>query len=146
MKVAISTMLLHRIRALAQADAREICGLLLGQSGRIDAILPAPNVAADPHRHFEIDPAVLIAAHRAARKGGGRIIGHYHSHPSGSPFPSATDAARAAADGAYWMIVASGEVRLWRAGIDGPSGVAFAAMQLVVVDEAGVASPGPAAH
>ena len=104
---------------LAANSADEVCGLLLGEGSRIDAILPAANRAPDPARHFELDPVVLIAAHRSARDGGPSVIGHYHSHPSGSAVPSQTDAECAATDGQLWLIVAGGEARLWRAGRDG---------------------------
>ena len=125
MSVTISSLLRDRIVALAAADDGEICGLLLGQAGRIEAIAPAANVAADPARHFELDPAVLIAAHRAARSGGPRVIGHYHSHPSGVAIPSATDAACAMPDGTLWLIVAGEAVRLWRAQPGRGGAVAF---------------------
>jgi proteasome lid subunit RPN8/RPN11 len=116
MTVAISRALLDEIRALAAARDDEVCGLLLGRADRIEAIRPAANVAPDPSRHFEIDPAMLIAAHRQARAGGPAVIGHYHSHPSGVTAPSATDAACAAPDGSLWLIVAGEEATLWRAG------------------------------
>ncbi len=124
MTVRISRRLLDQVQALAGCQATEICGLLLGEAGRIDAILPAANVALDPARHFELDPAVLLAAHRAARAGGAKIVGHYHSHPSGVAVPSATDAACAAPDGSLWLIVAGGAARLWVAG-PGEGGVRF---------------------
>lgn len=92
----------------------ERCGLLLGEE-HIDDVRFAPNVADDPLRHFELDPTVLIAAHKAARAGGARILGHYHSHPSGKPVPSVTDARHAVADGSLWLLVARGEATLWRA-------------------------------
>lgn len=116
MNVTIARPALARVMALAAASGQEVCGLLLGTPDRIDGILPAPNVAADPARHFELDPAVLIAAHRAARSGGPAIVGHYHSHPRGAPVPSPTDQACATPDGSLWLIVAAGVARLWRAG------------------------------
>lgn len=116
MIVGISRSLLEQIVALAAADQHEVCGLLLGTADRIEAIIPAANVAADPARHFELDPAALIAAHRATRSGGRAIIGHYHSHPSGIAAPSATDAACATADESLWLIVGGGEATLWRTG------------------------------
>lgn len=119
MKVAISRGLMEQIVALAAESRNEVCGLLLGTRGRIDAIVPAANVAPDPARHFELDPAVLIRAHRAARSGGPAVVGHYHSHPSGLAVPSVTDAECAAPDGSLWLIVAGGEARLWLAGRDG---------------------------
>lgn len=135
MDVRISRTLLEEILGAAAGQGLEICGLLLGRAGRIDAILPAANVAAEPARHFELDPAVLLRAHRAARAGGPRVVGHYHSHPSGQPVPSATDAACAAPDGSLWLIVGAGAARLWRAvpgeGIDA-SAVRFDAVELLV--------------
>ena len=103
----------------ARAHPRECCGLLLGQGGRIERAQPAANVHPDPQRHFEIDPAALIAAHRAARAGGAEVLGYYHSHPTGDPAPSATDRASAARDGRVWAICASGAVRWWRDGANG---------------------------
>jgi proteasome lid subunit RPN8/RPN11 len=132
MMVRISRRLLGQVQTLAAAEATEICGLLLGEAGRIDAILPAANVAADPARHFELDPAVLLAAHRAARAGGPKIVGHYHSHPSGVAEPSATDAACAAPDGRLWLIVAGDAARLWVAAA-GEDGLAFVESRLEVI-------------
>ncbi len=118
--VEISSELLQRIKdAGANSPGEEICGLLLGDTDRVSAILPCRNVAAAPARRFEIDPAALLAAHRAARGGGGRPIGHYHSHPNGVALPSACDAHDAAPDGSLWLIVAGGLVRGWRAVADG---------------------------
>ena len=119
--------------ALATADADEICGLLLGQAGEIGDIRPAANVAPDPARHFELDPAVLIAAHRRARLGGPVVIGHYHSHPSGQAIPSITDAACAAPDGSLWLIVAGREARLWLAGPGEGLGVRFIPVPLDIM-------------
>ena len=107
---------------LSQAHAahpREACGLLLGRNGRIDEARPCANVHATPETHFEIDPQALVDAHRAAREGGAEVIGYYHSHPHGSPEPSATDRANATGDGRVWAIVGQGKVGWWRDGIGG---------------------------
>ncbi|HEX7781861.1 MAG TPA: M67 family metallopeptidase [Sphingobium sp.] len=122
MNVRISRLLLDRITALAAEQQTEICGLLLGAGDVCTAIVPAANVAADPARHFEIDPATLIAAHREARRGGPAILGHYHSHPSGMAEPSATDAAAAHSDGMLWLILAGDARGFWRAGQGGLHG------------------------
>ncbi|MGE4323731.1 MAG: M67 family metallopeptidase [Sphingobium sp.] len=149
MMVEIASRLMEQILDAATRDPAEICGLLLGGAGRIDTVLPAANVAPDPRHHFELDPVVLIAAHRAARTGGPRVMGHYHSHPSGDPVPSATDAANAVSDGTLWLIVAGRSARLWIAGAGG-GGVVFTEARLVVRCDAtgasGVASPDAAAH
>lgn len=116
MNVEISRALLDRILADAGASRAEVCGLLLGWPGRIEAAEPAANVHPDPLRFFELDPAALFAALRRARGGGPVLIGHYHSHPTGLAEPSAVDAAAAdAATGLLWMIIADGDVGLFRA-------------------------------
>lgn len=107
------------LHAAEQAHPSEACGLLFGTDTRIEAARPASNVHPEPARHFEIDPAALIAAHKAARAGGPELIGYFHSHPNGLARPSATDAAMASGDGRIWAIAAGGDVSLWR---DAPSG------------------------
>ena len=115
MPVTVPSILLEEVKhAASMARSIEICGLLFGAPDRIDAVRPTANVAADPAATFEIDPAALFAAHRAERAGGPRLIGCYHSHPNGSPTPSARDAA-AAEPGKLWLIIGGGEARLWRA-------------------------------
>jgi len=101
------------------AAPHECCGLLLGRAGRIEQALRCANVHAQPASHFEIDPAVLIAAHKAARAGGPMVLGYYHSHPNGRAQPSATDRADAARDGRIHAIIANGSVSWWR---DSPQG------------------------
>jgi desampylase len=107
----------------AAAHPLECCGLLFGDNGIIHQMQLVANVAADPAKHFELDPQALIAAEKAARAGvGGEtlpILGYFHSHPSGDCSPSVTDAAQAAPDGRLWVIVAGGEIKAWRAVADG---------------------------
>jgi proteasome lid subunit RPN8/RPN11 len=115
MQMTIARLLLDQILAWAAADpGREVCGLLFGDGQRIDEAQPTRNVSATPERTFEIDPQSLFAAIRAEREGGPRLIGHYHSHPSGSAIPSACDA-EMAEPGRFWLIVSGGGAQLWRA-------------------------------
>lgn len=115
MKTRISRSVLDAILAEAAASpAREVCGILLG-APLISGHRPAENVAANPADSFEIDPAALFAAIRAERAGEGAVAGYYHSHPSGSPEPSARDRAMAAVDGRLWIIVGGGAAKGWRA-------------------------------
>ncbi|MFS0736113.1 M67 family metallopeptidase [Sphingomonas sp. 1P06PA] len=118
MAIEISRQVLARILAHAAGDPEwEVCGLLFGQPDRIDVAEPARNIAPSPADSFELDPAQLIAAHRAARAGGPAVIGHYHSHPGGRAVPSMRDA-DAARGGELWLIVADGEAAAFRAEAD----------------------------
>lgn len=146
MEHRISTSLLDPIIAAATASTTEICGLLLGRNAAVTAAIACRNVAADPHRRFEIDPAALIAAYRQARTGGDAVIGHYHSHPGGLPVPSACDAAAAAADGAIWLIVGGGGWRAWRAVADGAVQGRFDPLPLVVAPPCAAESAPPEGH
>lgn len=101
--------------AAAQALPEEVCGLLVGQDGEVADLVPARNVARDPRRSFEIDPATLLATYREARGRGQRVLGHWHSHPNGRAAPSARDAARALDNGQIWLIIAGDTLTAWRA-------------------------------
>lgn len=92
-----------------QAWPAEVCGFLLGwrTAGRIVITdhRPMPNVSPNPKR-FQIDPAAQIALFRHLRQTGqeDRLIGPYHSHPSGNPRPSVYDQPFAAQQ--LWLIAA----------------------------------------
>lgn len=114
------------LKAAEEAHPNEACGLLLGTGTQIETALPAANVHPEPQRHFEIDPAALIAAHKAARAGGPQVLGYFHSHPNGLARPSATDAASASSDGRIWAIAASGAISLWRDAASGFEALSYA--------------------
>nr|WP_294095899.1 Mov34/MPN/PAD-1 family protein [Sphingomonas sp.] len=115
MRVRISRCVVELIqRAAREAHPREACGLLFGDADEISHAQVAANVADQPERMFEIDPAALFAALKAERAGGATIVGYWHSHPSGKPAPSARDAEMALADGKLWLIVSSSGMALWR--------------------------------
>jgi proteasome lid subunit RPN8/RPN11 len=110
MRIALPPALRAQILAAAQAAAPgECCGLLEGlvEEGvaRIAAVHAARNLSVDPHL-FQIDPADHIAAQKAARGNGHKIIGCYHSHPGGRAEPSAVDMANAQQNDFIWLIAA----------------------------------------
>ncbi len=115
MVVAVTRGVLARLREeAARAAPRECCGVLLGRDEMIDEAQPATNIAVHPEIRFEIDPAVLLAVHKAAREGGPSVLGYYHSHPVGHPVPSATDCEHASGDRRIWAIIANEEIAFWR--------------------------------
>ena len=133
MGIAVSrSVLIGTAQISVDCAPREACGLLYGTGDAITGWQAVENVAEDPERRFEIDPAALFAALRAERAGGPALVGYWHSHPSGDPRASATDAAMAAADGKLWLIVAGEAVALWRAGESGAVHGRFEAVEIVV--------------
>jgi proteasome lid subunit RPN8/RPN11 len=87
----------------------EGCGLLVGRGDRIvrvRQIIPAENLERERRNdRFELDPRVRFAAERALRGTPDRVLGHWHSHPNGSPSPSSIDIARAYEPEMIWLIV-----------------------------------------
>ena len=115
------------------AFPRECCGLIEGawheDFAKATMVHAARNVAAQNDR-FEIDPRDHFAALKQARGRSGTLIGCYHSHPNGSPTPSATDRDGAGEENFLWLIAAL-EHR------DGPVGLAafvYSAGGFVFVD------------
>ena len=130
MALHISSGLHTQLLAVAAATpAEEVCGLLFGE-GRIEDFQLTTNEAADPSRWFEIDNASLIAAMRAQRAGGPKLIGHFHSHPQGRAEPSSTDLAQASLDGQIWLIIAGEHMRAWRL----TEGNGFDEIDLIMID------------
>lgn len=114
-----------QLNALAEAAfPREACALLIGREHgdgviEIVEIVPAENIAATPNAEFELDPAAHVAVLRRLREANSveRLVGHWHSHPNGSPQPSEKDAAMVHDPGLIWAIsaVAAGRVTSLRA-------------------------------
>lgn len=121
--ILLPARLADQLAALARtAYPDEACALLVGApdsaSGtvpmpdlrpalrRIAEIVPARNVAADPRRGFEVDPATQVALRRRLRENpdAGVLLGHWHSHPDGPAIPSRTDAAMIYEPGLCWLI------------------------------------------
>ncbi|MBB5687152.1 M67 family metallopeptidase [Sphingobium boeckii] len=123
----------------AGSPTREVCGLLLGDEGRILDVVAAANVAAEPETRFEIDPAILFAAIRAERLGGPRVIGHYHSHPNGIAAPSQRDAADAGDRARLWLVIAKKQTTLWHSGVVTGLHGCFAPLELSIESGCAVA-------
>ena len=136
-EVVVGSPVLQAVRDSAcTAAPHEACGLLLGRAepGRfvLTTCVPSRNIASDPVRRFEVDPAVRLRVHREARRGGEPMIGLYHSHPAGSAAPSAVDRRCLYEPGLVWLITGpdpSWEIRAWLALTDD-----FRELPLVVAD------------
>jgi len=102
----------------------EAVALLLGtieaEHWQVQQLHPAPNIASDPVRFFELDPAAWLRADAIAHASGCAIIGVIHTHPVGLAYPSAHDARSGPSLGqqmvfAIWAIEQGHPViRTWR--------------------------------
>lgn len=118
--VKMSRMLATRLlfEAQKQPDA-EVCGFLSQRDGIPYEIYPVTNVAADPARRFEMDPAGQIAALRNMRDRGEEMLAIYHSHPSAPPEPSVHDLEGLGYPQALYLIISLNikgvlEMRAWQ--------------------------------
>jgi desampylase len=103
--VAITQAALDTITAHAESEhPRECCGLLIGTAQAILKAVPVENVASDPFRRYEIAPEAYLAEVRRCREQGGAVVGAYHSHPLGTPEPSATDLELAFSDFIFMIV------------------------------------------
>jgi proteasome lid subunit RPN8/RPN11 len=110
---------LDRVVAHARAALPdECCGILVGGGDRVVEVVSTENVAADPRRHFLIDPKAHIDTRRHARGRGLQVVGFYHSHPRSDARPSAIDLAEASYPGLLYLIVGLApeppEIRVYR--------------------------------
>ena len=107
------------VRAAAETPSVEICGLLVDAGQGLTAHL-TPNRHPEPERGFAICDAAHARIQREARARGGRIVGCFHSHPSGDTAPSEMDLLAAHEDGFIWLICApDGRLQAWRARMRG---------------------------
>ncbi len=104
---------LKRMSAAAVAAyPAECCGLLVGvletkALWRVTQVVPTYNLWAEKRNdRFAIDPVTYIALRRCLRGRQEHLIGHYHSHPNGPAYPSATDLAMGFEPELVWVIVA----------------------------------------
>jgi [CysO sulfur-carrier protein]-S-L-cysteine hydrolase len=92
----------HVRRALPQ----EAVGLLGGtSSGRVDIVLPLPNIAGD-ERTFFADPFAQFTALNRLRRNAQELLAIYHSHPGGGTDASQVDLEYARAWSCAHVIIA----------------------------------------
>lgn len=81
----------HIVRQAQDDLPYEICGLVVGQKGIAQQIIPIPNRSETPEIHFVMDAMALLLAYKEIDIGGDELLAVYHSHPKSDPIPSQTD-------------------------------------------------------
>jgi proteasome lid subunit RPN8/RPN11 len=86
----------------------ETCGILFGQVSQsrvmAEGFSVIRNAARNPSESFRFSPGEWTKAFYEAQNNGRTIVGYFHSHPGGSPLPSAEDTAGWLPWGTYWIV------------------------------------------
>lgn len=124
MQFHLPAALLQAIECHAQATfPEECCGLIIGWQDDANyqavELLPSPNVSSgDRTRTFEIDPQIRFDCIRGERENrfpdGAKLIGFYHSHPSGPATPSQTDRKMVFEPDLIWIITGNGQTNAFK--------------------------------
>jgi proteasome lid subunit RPN8/RPN11 len=89
----------------------ECCGLLAGTtSDLVSFVYPLTNAERSPVA-YTIEPYEHYRAWKHAEANGWSLIGAFHSHPQGPPFPSPTDLRLAVEADWIYVIVSGGQMR-----------------------------------
>ncbi len=112
----IPKILLEQTLSHLHSEApREGVGLWVGKGGRVERIIPLPNVHPRPSSAYKAEPQALIRVVQGLEREGLELIAIYHSHPKGSVHPSQTDKTQA-----FWRVpyvilaLETGEVRAYK--------------------------------
>jgi proteasome lid subunit RPN8/RPN11 len=99
---------LKMLRHVQTCMPMEACGLLGGQSGKVERVIPVENIAQELTR-FRMDPHGQIEAMLSLDANGETLIGIYHSHPTGPSSMSRTDVDEAAYPEAVHLVWSPGD-------------------------------------
>lgn len=75
---------------VARCSPEEACGLLAGTGETVKAIFRVTNRVHSLTR-FEMDPKEQLKIFNLLEESHQELLGIYHSHPAGPPYPSETD-------------------------------------------------------
>lgn len=105
-KITLPRTIVNTILKLAQSRTeKEICGLISKKPDGEMKLYPIDNIASDPERFFEMDPAETISSMKHMRKENAELFAIFHSHPHSPAFPSKTDIEQAGYPDALYLII-----------------------------------------
>jgi proteasome lid subunit RPN8/RPN11 len=106
----------------------EICGLMGGQNGQVETIVPVPNASRSPQTSFEMERQAMVDSIIQFQRSGQEVVAIYHSHPENVAVPSESDIGQATWPDAVYLIVGLSnrdqpDIRAWtiRQGIVQPA-------------------------
>ncbi|TNE41337.1 MAG: M67 family peptidase [Alphaproteobacteria bacterium] len=111
MKLILPTIEKAKLSAHARdCWPEEACALLVGAGSddarRVTRSVLTANIADNPARAFEVDPAARLRLEKELMEKPEELIGIFHSHPEGPAAPSASDADAVMEPDLFWLIAA----------------------------------------
>jgi len=98
--------IVNGILTLAQSKTeQEVCGLISQDASQKMRLIPIANIATEPKKFFEMDPASTINAIKSIRESDSELFAIFHSHPHSPAYPSKTDIEQAGYPEALYLIV-----------------------------------------
>lgn len=97
--------------------AKEVCGVLLGNLGKVEKVTPIPNID-NSAALYTMDPVELNRVFNVADESGLELMGIYHSHLGGPAMLSLIDIQKITLDVPI-IVVTPTEARCWYVGKDG---------------------------
>ena len=108
MEHAAITLSSHLLSAMIDHARRELpnecCGVLIGQHGVFERVIPVTSVHPAPDAYF-MSPEEQVEIFTELGEGSGSLLGIYHSHPKGPVSPSGMDISLAFHPDAVYFIV-----------------------------------------
>ena len=93
----------HMKDQITQCLPEEACGLLFGNDGKVEAVIPITN-GLHSQTQFRMDPGEQVKTLLDMEARGKELIAIYHSHPTGPDHPSQKDNAEFTYPGTIYLI------------------------------------------
>jgi proteasome lid subunit RPN8/RPN11 len=105
-EIQLSRKITNQLLHLAQISPnQEICGLIGSSNGIASTCYPIQNIAEQAETRFQLEPKQQIEALSTMRDNEESLFAIYHSHPSATATPSATDIKLASYPDAIYLII-----------------------------------------
>ena len=108
MELESITLASHLRNAMIEHARRELpnecCGVLIGQQGVFERVIPVTSVHPAPDAYF-MSPDEQVEIFTELGEGSGSLLGIYHSHPKGPVSPSGMDISLAFHPDAVYFII-----------------------------------------
>ena len=105
--------LTRHLELLAQQGFEKL-GVIIGRGEEAYMLVAVRNISSHPELEFTGDPWAVVQAHKIASIYSLEVIGVYHTHPCGNPYPSIRDLTGMRNWPYIWVIASREGVKAWK--------------------------------